>query len=153
MMWVALLRKFWPVLAVLGALLGAWLWHAKEVRKAVINERQRVTVLYQAAMQVEMREREKIREGVNREWERKVESLNRRSLSIDPGVIRLYVNAPSVPFSEPTGESASPASGGGSDLPVGPDIGRAALVLATECERDREKLISLQDWARKQAAL
>lgn len=144
---LALAKPFLPY--ILGAVVicgGVWYFsHARftagyEARSAEIDaERARAQA-----------ENERNRKTAGEAYRKEDNALTDRVLSIEPGIVRLCVQAPSLPVPEPAGRVPDAPEERRPGLSVGRDIGREALVLATECERDRRKLIALQDWVRAQ---
>lgn len=147
MIWL-LLRRYWPVVAILAALGAIWVWHIGEVRQARKEGYAKATSEYQA----ELRKREagyaKERERSEHDWQTQVADLQRRAITIRPAPIRLCVNAPSVPAESAAAGPDDPARERGHGLQAGPDIGRDLLVYAVECEHYRRQLKAIQDWVR-----
>lgn len=140
--------RFLPHILIAAAVIGGvwWFSHARytagyEARSAEV-EAERVKA---------KAESERKRKEASNAFQKQDTALTDRVLRIDPGVIRVCVPAPSVRVPEAAGPVSGPTEAGGQDLSMGRDIGRDALVLATECERDRRKLIALQEWVNAQA--
>lgn len=140
--------RFLPHILIAAAIIGGvwWFSHARytagyEARSAEVEaERAKAKA-----------ESERKRKEASNAFQKQDTALTDRVLRIDPGVIRVCITEPSVRVPDAAGDVPRASEGGGQDLSVGRDIGRDALVLATECERDRRKLMALQEWVNAQA--
>lgn len=146
MIYLALLKRFWPFLAGAALLAGVGLWHTTKVREARAQGYAQARVEYQAEMDNERERQREINERTERDWSTKVDALNRRSLSIVAGDIRLCVPAPEVRTAHPASSADDPPPRPRPIVRAGENIAGPALVFASQCERDRQQLIALQSW-------
>lgn len=153
--------RTWLYIGAAAAIIGGvwWFSHARYqagygAAQATMAEAVRKA---EAATKAAEARAQSISEAHDREWQTERDQLQSRVtdlLARPAPAMRLCKSAsrsdvPAVP--EATGQPDAAAGADGSDLRVGEDIGRAALVLAGKCERDRRQLSALQDWVAEQA--
>lgn len=144
MIYIALLKRFWPLLLGVGLLICAGLWHSSQIHKARADERQKVTLAYQKALQDVITKREERLSDVRAQYEAKIDSLSKSvAIELRGAPIRMCNYSVSVPaFEGSSGTVGSPAG-----EPVGSpsrDL-RAEIVLAGQrCEKMRSQLLAIK---------
>lgn len=143
-MWLLLLKRLWPFLAVAGLLLGAWLWHVAQVHKADAAGYERAKDLYTVALakqrEAHIAERTKQAEA----WQRELVEIQSRSITVLPAPVRLCVSPPSLPGADPAPSAADASVGPGHAVSPGIDLGPALRAYGAECERYRRALKAAQ---------
>jgi type II secretory pathway pseudopilin PulG len=139
-----LLRKFWPVIVGTLALLALYAWHANVIKKARADERQKVTLAYQQALQDVITKREERLIDVRAQYEAKIDSLSQSvAIELRGAPIRMC----SYTVSVPTFEGASGLIGSPAGEPTGAasrDL-RAEIVAAGErAEKMRQQLLAIK---------
>lgn len=139
---LSLLKRFWPAAVGMAALLAGWLWHVGELREARADERQKVTLAYQKALQDVITKRAETLREVEAKHAQEIERLSERvNIHLSGPPIRMC-NAISVRAPEDPGTLAGSAEGESTrraDVDLRPAIVRRGEV----CERLRQQLITI----------
>lgn len=148
-MWLALLKRFWPYLAVTILLLSVWVWHLAQVREARQEGRNEALAL--AAVEIEKarehwREIEQETQIAHQQQLEKIRANAARELRGRP--IRCVLgDANKVRGADDPGKSAD-GSGGEPTLQPAADL-RSRIVHSGEtCEQLRQQVISIRDLQR-----
>lgn len=139
LVWIWNHKKLIAVLAAVGAL-GYYIWLADSRGKDLADLREDLKV-QEAATKNCIREGE-ISYEVSEEYQGRIAGLDRQLRAL-----RLHYSATCVPVEAPGGPYATPAPG---KLPGPHGINAEALLeFAADCERERLKVIGLQDYSRR----
>lgn len=144
MIYIAFLKRFWPLLLGAGLLIGAWFWHSSQIRKARADERQKVTLAYQQALQDVITKREERLQDVRAQYEAKIDSLS-QSVAIELRGAPIRMCHYSVSVSAPKDSSGPPASAAGEPTGSPSRDLRAEIVAAGErAEKMRQQLLAIR---------
>jgi hypothetical protein len=152
MIWLDMLKRFWPF--ILGALVivSLWNWHLSEVDQADRAGYARAMIVAEAERSAEKLKTERRREETDRAYQTKVSELETRADRLLAGkqpAIRMCVGTIAVRVPENAGVADDTAERGGSDMRTSQDpLNGSLLVYAKRCEEDREKLKAIQGWIR-----
>jgi hypothetical protein len=143
-MYIALLKRFWPLLLGAGLLIGAWLWHAGQIREARQDERRKITYKYQKALQDVITRREERIGEVRESYEAKINRLSQSvAIELRGAPIRMCSHAVSVPAPEgASGPAGSPA--GESTGSPSRDLRGEIIDAGQRCEKMRQQLIAIK---------
>jgi hypothetical protein len=145
-----LLRRFWPFIAGALLLFLLWSWHASKVDAADRAGYARAMRVVEAERAAEKARTDRIREETERAYQSKVSELETR---VDQLLAR---GEPPIRMCKSAGEVRVPEAPGGTDdraegrpaVQPGPDIGPSLLVYGRDCEAIRRQLTALQEWIR-----
>jgi hypothetical protein len=148
MIWLDMLKRFWPF--ILGALVivSLWNWHLSKVDEADRAGYARAMLAADAERAVEKLKADRRREETDRAYQTKVSELETRVdrlLARHDAPIRLC----SGPIEVRVPEAASVADGPGEARPaeeIGGDLRPRLVSYGKGCEGIREKLSELQGW-------
>lgn len=149
---LSLAKRFWPAIVGTLALLAAYLWHVGEIKEARADEREKVTLAYQKALQKALIDQERISREASSNYQ---DELGRILGSPLPApVIRVLYNAPTDPVSiTVSGSDEARQAGGVLPEAATRDIGPELDALMREADACSAQLRALQEFDRKRSAL
>lgn len=145
MIWLSLLRRFWPFIAGAVLIFSAWLWHLSEMSSARKEGYEQARTEAVAELAAYKAHRDEIEAEVQREHSQTMEDLRKQAARELRGKsIRCVLgDADEVRTGKDTGQPAGSAereSAGGASRNL-----RAEIVEAGEtCERMRQQLIAIR---------
>lgn len=144
MMWLGLLRRFWPYIAACVALAAVYAWHAAQIREADQSGYKRAVAEYKTKL-AEQRELDiRKHQESEREWQSQLADIQRRSVTVLSQPVRLCVSAPGLPAADPVAGTADAGPGRGSTLQASGDLGPALREYGEDCERFRRQVRQAQ---------
>jgi hypothetical protein len=139
-----LLRKFWPIIVGTLALLALGVWHANLIKKARADERQKITLTYQKALQDVITKREERVAEVRHDYQAKINRLS-QSVAIELRGSPIRMCPPAVSVSAPQDPGGLAGSAGGEPtVRTPPDLRPLIVHRGETCEKLREKLIAIK---------
>lgn len=141
---LSLAKRFWPAIVGTLALLAAYLWHVGEIKEARADERQKVTLAYQKALQDVITKREERLSEVHAKYEAQINRLSQSvAIELRGAPIRMCNYSVSVPAPEDT-RAPVESAGGESTVRASRNL-RPELVRRGEvCEQLRQQLIAIR---------
>jgi hypothetical protein len=143
-----LLKRFWPFIAGALLLAGLWWWHASQMRVAEAAGYARAMNEVRIERDTERALNEHKREVAARDYQTKVSELETRvdALLARPPVVRVckpstnQVRVPEAAHGPDAATLERPA------VQTGDDIGGELVLYGRDCEATRRQLVSLQAW-------
>ena len=145
MIWVTLLRRFWPYLAALGLLAGAWLWYRRQIHEADVAGYKRAQAEFTAELERMRQHYQDLGQEVQRDHQQRIEKLRAaaaRELRRRP-IHCMLGGADQVRADQDTGKPPG-GSGGRPDVQSDVDLRSRILQQGETCERLRQQLIAIK---------
>jgi hypothetical protein len=142
--WLTLLRRFWPYIAAAGLCIAIALWHLAQVRQAHREGYKAAQIEYEARLVKQREEQFTKHQESEREWQNELADLQRRSVTVLSQPVRLCVSSPSLPAADTVTGSADASPGGRHAVQAGGDLGPALREYGEDCERMRRQLKQAQ---------
>jgi hypothetical protein len=148
-----LLKRFWPFIVGALVLIGLWSWHLAKVDEADRAGYARAMLAADAERAVEKLKTDRRREETDRAYQTKVSDLETRVDRLlarhEPAIRMCKSTTDHMRVRDPAPSSDDATKGGGPDMRISEDpLNGSLLVYAKRCEEDREKLMAIQGWIR-----